>query len=137
MNVKNARLGKIIMHQASLGLNHYLKTSSPHVDSLIIIIIIIIIMNVFLFFQYPVRPSGMPYDDFQHLVARVKPKQKMVNVVFTVYVSFLMCRAQFHGSAYRKYRIGAYGSRGFCAYGKRISRVGVKFALLRVRTARY
>ncbi|XP_033630773.1 DNA-directed RNA polymerase III subunit RPC5-like [Asterias rubens] len=35
--------------------------------------------NLYLF-QYPVRPSGMPYDDFQHLVARVKPKQKMVEL---------------------------------------------------------
>ena len=45
--------------------------------------------------------------------------------------------AQFHGSAYRKHRIGAYGSREFCAYGKRISRVSGEFWLLRVRTPRY
>ena len=47
-----------------------------------------------------------------------------------------MTRAQLHGSAYRKYRIGAHGSREFCAYGKRISRVSGKFWLLRVRTPR-
>ena len=46
--------------------------------------------------------------------------------------------AQFHGAAYRKYSIGAhYGSREFCAYGKRISRVNGEFWLLRVRTPRY
>ena len=45
--------------------------------------------------------------------------------------------APFHGSAYRKHRIGAYGSREVCAYGKRISRVSGEFWLLRVRTSRY
>ena len=45
--------------------------------------------------------------------------------------------AQLHGSAYRKSRIGAYGSREFCAYGKRISRVSGKFWLLRVHSPRY
>ena len=45
--------------------------------------------------------------------------------------------AQFNGSAFRKHRIGAYGSREFCAYGKRISRVSGKFGLLRLRTPRY
>ena len=45
--------------------------------------------------------------------------------------------AQFHGSAYRKHRRGAYGIREFCAYGKRISRVSGEFGLLRVRTPRY
>ena len=46
-------------------------------------------------------------------------------------------RAQFHGSAYSKHRIGAYGSRELCAYDKRISRVSGEFGLLRVRTPRY
>ena len=36
-------------------------------------------------------------------------------------------QGQFHGSAYHKHRIGAYGSRVFCAYGKRISRVSGEF----------
>ena len=45
--------------------------------------------------------------------------------------------AQFHGSAYHKHRIDAYGSREFCAYGKRISRVSGEFWLLRVRTSRF
>ena len=46
-------------------------------------------------------------------------------------------RAQFHGSAYRKHRIDAYGSKELCAYGKRISRVTSGFGLLRVRTRPY
>ena len=46
-----------------------------------------------------------------------------------------MIRAQFHGSAYRKHRIGAYGSREFCAYGRRISRISGEFWLLRVRSS--
>ena len=45
--------------------------------------------------------------------------------------------AQFHGLAYPKHKIGAYGSRKLCAYGKRISRVGSEFLLLRVRTPCY
>ena len=44
--------------------------------------------------------------------------------------------AQFHGSAYRKHRIGTYGSREFCAYGKPISRVSSEFWLLRMRSQR-
>ncbi|XP_022084969.1 DNA-directed RNA polymerase III subunit RPC5-like [Acanthaster planci] len=35
--------------------------------------------NLYLF-QYPVRPSGMPYDDFEHLSAKIKPKQNMVEL---------------------------------------------------------
>ena len=42
--------------------------------------------------------------------------------------------AQFHGSAYRNHKNCAYGSREFCASGKRISRVSDEFWLLRVRT---
>ena len=38
-------------------------------------------------------------------------------------MTLVVSRGQFHGSAYRKHRIGAYGSREFRAYGKRISRV--------------
>ena len=45
--------------------------------------------------------------------------------------------AQFHGSAYRKHGIGTDGSREFCAYAKRISRVGCEFGLLGVRTPLY
>ena len=45
-------------------------------------------------------------------------------------------RAQFHGSAYHKQRIGTYGSREFCAYVKRISQVSGEFWLLRLRTPR-
>ncbi len=33
-----------------------------------------------------------------------------------------LIRAQFHGSAYRKQRIGAYGSKDFRAYGKYIAK---------------
>ena len=33
-NLPRFRLGNIIKNQASLGLNHQLKTSSPHIDSL-------------------------------------------------------------------------------------------------------
>ena len=57
-------------------------------------------------------------------------KAKLTFFYFTIW-------AQFHGSAYRKHRIGAYGSREFCAYGKRISRVSGEFWLLRVRTPLY
>ena len=46
-------------------------------------------------------------------------------------------RAQFHGTAYRKHRICAYGSREFHANGKRISRVSGEFWLLRMCTSRY
>ena len=46
-------------------------------------------------------------------------------------------RPQFHGSAYLKHRIGAYVSREFFAYGKRISRVSGEFWLLRMLTPRY
>ena len=46
-------------------------------------------------------------------------------------------RVQFHGSAYCKHRIGAYGSRQYRAYGKRISWVISEFWLLRVRTPHY
>ena len=45
--------------------------------------------------------------------------------------------AQFHGSAYRKHRVGAYGSREFCAYGKPVSRVSDEFWRLHVRTPHY
>ena len=34
-NLPRLHLGKIITNQALAGLNHYLKTSSPHIDSLI------------------------------------------------------------------------------------------------------
>ena len=41
----------------------------------------------------------------------------------------------FHVSAYRKHGIGAYRSREFFAYGKRISQVNSDFWPLRVRTS--
>ena len=44
------------------------------------------------------------------------------------YCDFYHCiRAQFYGSAYRKHRIGAYGSRTFCAYGKRFQGLAANF----------
>ena len=42
-----------------------------------------------------------------------------------------------HRLGYSKHRIAAYGSREFCAYGKRVSRVSGEFGLLRVRTQCY
>jgi hypothetical protein len=52
-------------------------------------------------------------------------------------VSINSIRAQFSGSAYRKHRIRAYGSRELCAYGKRISLVSGEFLLLRMCILRY
>ena len=36
--------------------------------------------NCLYLFQYPVRPAHLPYDDIQHLAARVKPKQHKVEL---------------------------------------------------------
>ena len=55
----------------------------------------------------------------------------------SVTVITVKSRAQFHGSAYRMHRIGAYGSREFCANSKPISPFSGKFWRLRVRTPRY
>ena len=44
----------------------------------------------------------------------------------------VQARAQFHGSAYCKQRIGTCGSREFCAYIKRVSQVTSEFWLLPV-----
>ena len=44
---------------------------------------------------------------------------------------------QLNGSAYRKHRNGAYGSREFCANSKPILWVSGKLLLLRMRTPRY
>ena len=49
---------------------------------------------------------------------------KIVKQSLTCFILlFVTPWAQYHGSAYRKHRIGAYGSRECCAYPKRISRV--------------
>ena len=46
-------------------------------------------------------------------------------------------RAKFHGSAYFKQRIGAYGGREFHAYIKRISLVSMDLMLVCVCTPHY
>ena len=50
---------------------------------------------------------------------------------FLVPIHAWLTWAQFHGSAYRKHRIGDYGSGEFCAYGKGISPDSGEFWFLR------
>ena len=61
-------------------------------------------------------------------------ENRTINMYVNVCPSVETIWAKFLGSAYRKHRIGAYGSREFCAYGKRISRVSGEFGRLRVRS---
>ena len=64
--------------------------------------------------------------------AKLEGELIKLNFRIFIYYSVVNTRAQFHGSAYRKHRIGAYGSRELCACERRISRVSSEFRLLRV-----
>ena len=99
------------------------------------------------FGQYVVYTSGKDGDRFQRQLfmlenkgtLRVKllnPKSycKATHNGLSIQTATI---AKFHGSAYRKQRNGAYGSREFCAYIKRISRVSGEFSLVHMRTPRY
>ncbi|XP_038065974.1 DNA-directed RNA polymerase III subunit RPC5-like isoform X2 [Patiria miniata] len=56
-----------------------MEDDDPVVDEVDVYLSKSLAENLYLF-QYPVRPSGMPYDDFEHLAARIKPKQKLVEI---------------------------------------------------------
>ena len=83
--------------------------------------------------------SDEPSSFGKKVASTVLPQRRFANFPHSMnsYILPHLTWAQFHDSAYRKHRIGVYGSREFCAYGKRISRVSGKFRLVRVRTPRY
>ena len=80
-------------------------------------------MDIYIAHYPPIVGCSKRMERKKHQMKGNKRKKKLLKIW-----------AQFHGSAYRRQIIGAYGSMEFCAYVKRISRVSGEFWLVRVRT---